>query len=129
MSDAFKLDNSDLPACRARRPHLRDFDESGCKDEQNQPIRVRADAAGCVELLVPVMLSALSIPQSSNLLKQLVDDHWSELYDLEGEADIAKMRRRNLLRDFSGVSAAEIWEAVQEKKAEGGTATGETWPT
>jgi predicted GNAT family acetyltransferase len=60
----------------------------------------------------PVMLSALSVPQSSNLLKQLVTDHWSDLYDLEGETDIAKMRRRNLLRDFSGVSDAELWAAI-----------------
>ena len=124
MSDAFKLHNSDLPACRARRPHLRDFDESGCKDEQNQPIRVRALLQGASNAWFPVMLSALSVPQSSNLLKQLVTDHWSDLYDLEGEADIAKMRRRNLLRDFAGVSDAELWAAIQEKQAEGETATG-----
>ena len=86
MSDAFKLHNSDLPACRARRPHLRDFDENGCKDEQNQPIRVRALLQGASNAWFPVMLSALSVPQSSNLLKQLVTDHWGELYDLEGEA-------------------------------------------
>ena len=125
MSDAFKLHNSDLPACRARRPHLRDFEDGGCKDEENQPIRVRALLQGASNAWFAVMLSALSVPQSSNLLKQLVTDHWSELYDLEGEADIAKMRRRNLLRDFSGVSDAELWEAIQEKQAEGGTATGD----
>ena len=125
MSDAFKLHNSDLPACRARRPHLRDFDESGCKDEKNEPIRVRALLQGASNAWFPVMLSALSVPQSSNLLRQLVIDHWSELYDLEGEVDIAKMRRRNLLRDFSGVSDAELWAAIQEKQAEGGTATGD----
>ena len=124
MSDAFKLHNSDLPACRARRPHLRDFEDGGCKDEENQPIRVRALLQGASNAWFPVMLSALSVPQSSNLLKQLVTDHWSDLYDLEGEADIAKMRRRNLLRDFSGVSDAELWAAIQEKQAEGETATG-----
>ena len=124
MSDAFKLHNSDLPACRARRPHLRDFEDGGCKDDENQPIRVRALLQGASNAWFPVMLSALSVPQSSNLLKQLVTDHWSDLYDLEGEADIAKMRRRNLLRDFSGVSDAELWAAIQEKQAEGETATG-----
>ena len=124
MSDAFKLHNSDLPVCRARRPHLRDFEESGCKDEKNQPIRVRAVLQGASNAWFPVMLSALSVPQSSNLLKQLVTDHWSDLYDLEGEADIAKMRRRNLLRDFSRVSDAELWAAIQEKQAERETATG-----
>src|SRR5271157_3476273 len=100
---AFKLHNSDLPACRARRPHLRDFEDGGCKDELNQPIRVRALLQGASNAWFPVMLSALSVPQSSNLLKQLVTDHWSDLYDLEGETDIAKMRRRNLLRDFSEI--------------------------
>ena len=125
MSDAFKMHDSDLPVCRARRPHLRDFDESGCKDEQNQPIRVRSRCfQGASNSWFPVMLSALSIPQSSNLLKQLVDRPLDDLYDLESEADIAKMRRRNLLRDFSGVSDAEIWAAIQEKQAEGETATG-----
>jgi hypothetical protein len=124
MSDAFKLQDNDLPPCRARRPHLRDFDDNGCKDEQNQQIRVRALLQGASNAWFPVMLSALSVPQSSNLLKQLVTDRWSDLYDLEGEADIAKMRRRNLLRDFSGVSDAELWAAIQEKQAEGDTATG-----
>jgi hypothetical protein len=123
MSDAFKLHDSDLPACRGRRPHLRDFEENGCKDEQNQPIRVRALLQGASNAWFPVMLSALSVPQSSNLLRQLVTDHWAELYDLEGEADIAKMRRRNLLRDFSAVSDAELWVAIQEKQAEGETSS------
>lgn len=125
MSDAFKLHDSDLPACRGRRPHLRDFDENGCKDEQNQPIRVRALLQGASNAWFSVMLSALAVPQSTNLLKQLVTDHWSDLYDLEGEADIAKMRRRNLLRDFSGMSDAELWAAIEDKRAEGEAATGD----
>jgi hypothetical protein len=124
MSDAFKLHNSDLPACRARRPHLRDFDENACVDEQNQPIRVRALLQGASNAWFPVMLSALSVPQSSNLLKQLITDHWGDLNDIESERDIAKLRRRNLLRDFAGVSDAELWAAIQEKQAEGETTTG-----
>jgi hypothetical protein len=83
MSDAFKHHNNDLPVCRARRPHLRDFDESGCKDDQNQPIRVRALLQGASNAWFPVMLSALSVPQSSNLLKQLVTTA-EDLYDLRG---------------------------------------------
>jgi hypothetical protein len=125
MSDAFKLHNSDLPTCRGRCPHLRNFDDNGCKDEQNQPIRVRALLQGASNAWFPVMLSALSVPQSTNLLRQLVTDHWADLYDLEGEADIAKMRRRNLLRDFSAVSDAELWVAIQEKQAEGETSSGD----
>jgi hypothetical protein len=124
MSDAFKLHDGDLPACRGRRPHLRDFDEDGCKDEQGQPIRVRAMMQGASNTWFPILLSALSIPQSSNLLKQLVTDRWSDLYDIEGEADIAKLRRRNLLRDFSDYPDADLWAAIRERQA-GGEAAAE----
>ena len=123
MSDAFKLHNSDLPACRARRPHLRDHDEAGARTSRTSRSGY-GRSSGCVERLVPGHAVGPGGPPSSNLLKQLVNDHWSDLYDLESEADIAKMRRRNLLRDFAGVSDAEIWEAIQEKQAEGETATG-----
>ncbi len=123
MSDAFKLHDSDLPACRGRRPHLRDFDENGCKDEQNLPIRVRTMTQGASNTWFPILLSALSIPQSSNLLKQLVTDRWSDLYDIEGEGDIAKLRRRNLLRDFSDYPDADLWAAIQERQAGGEAAT------
>ncbi len=129
MSDAFKLHNSDLPACRARRPHLRDFEDGGCKDELNQPIRVRALLQGASNAWFPVMLSALSVPQSSNLLKQLVTDHWGELYDLEGEADIAKMRRRNLLRDFSGVSTPNSGRRSRRSRLKAGRQLAMMWTT
>ena len=119
MSDAFRLHNSDLPMCRGRRPHLRDFDDAGCKDDDNKPLRVRAMLQGASNSWFPVMLSALSVPQSANLLKQLVIDNWSELYDIEGEKEITKYRRRNLLREFSDYSEAELWEAIQQKTAEG----------
>ena len=107
-----------LPMCRARRPHLRDFDDAGCKDDDNQPIRVRAMLQGASNSWFPVMLSALSVPQSSNLLRQLVIDNWSDLYDIEGEKEIAKLRRRNLLREFADFSDAELWEAIEHKRAE-----------
>ena len=125
MSDAFKILDSDLPACRGRRPHLRDFDEDGCKDDQGQPIRVKAMTQGASNTWFPILLSALSIPQSSNLLKQLVTDRWSELYDIEGEADIAKLRRRNLLRDFADHPDADLWAAIQERQAGGEEAASE----
>ena len=125
MSDAFKIQDSDLPACRGRRPHLRDFDEDGCKDEQGQPIRVRAMTQGASNTWFPILLSALSIPQSSNLLKQLVTDHWSDLYDIEGENDIAKIRRRNLLRDFADYPDADLWAAIEEHREGGEEAASE----
>lgn len=123
MSDAFNPSLNDLPTCRARRPHLRDFDENACKDDSGQPMRVRAMMQGASNTWFPILLSALSIPQSSNVLKQLVADHWTELNDIEGERDIAKLRRRNLLRDFADYSDAELWATIQEHQVEGEVAT------
>ncbi|QDV35688.1 DUF1998 domain-containing protein [Tautonia plasticadhaerens] len=125
MSDAFKLHDNDLPACWGRRPHLRDFDDDGCKDDQGQPIRVRALLQGASNAWFPIMLSALSVPQESNLLKQLVTDHWADLYDIEGEGDIAKLRRRNLLREFAEYSDVELMAAIRQRQAEGEASTGE----
>ena len=65
-----------------------------------------------------LMLSALSVPQSSDFLKQLVVENWTDLYDIESEGEIAKLRRRNLLREFSDYSDAELWAAIQSKQKE-----------
>jgi hypothetical protein len=116
MSDAFATQDSDLPFCRGRRPHLRDFDEDGCHGERNRPIRVRAMLQGASNSWFPLMLSALSVPQSTDLLEQLVTDFWTDLYDIESENEIAKLRRRNLLREFSEYSEAELWAAIEGKR-------------
>ena len=80
--------------------------------------------AGCVERLVPG--HAVRSVGSPKLEPAQAACHRPLERTLRpgGEADIAKMRRRNLLRDFSGVSDAELWAAIQEKQAEGETATG-----
>lgn len=118
MSDAFRSQTSDLPQCRGRRPHLRDFDENGCEDENHQPIQLRAMLQGASNSWFPLILSALSVPQSTDLLRQLVIDHWSDVYDIESEGEIAKLRRRNLLREFIDYSEAELWAAIQDKRDE-----------
>jgi hypothetical protein len=117
MSDAFSVRNSDLPECRGRRPHLRDFDENPCLTENGNRTQVRAMLQGASNSWFPLMLTALSVPQSTDLLEQLVTDAWSDLYDIEGEGDIAKLRRRNLLREFADYSTAELWVAIQHKQA------------
>ena len=118
MSDAFKLHSAEMPLCRGRRPHLRDFAEAGCKDEHDEPMRVRAMLQGASNAWFPILLSALSVPQSSNLLIQLVIDNWNELYDIDSEKEIGKFRRRNLLREFSEYNDVELWEAIQQHRAD-----------
>ena len=115
MSDAFKLSDSDMPACRARRPHLRDFQEAICCDENLEQMQVRTLLLGASNSWFPLLLSALAIPKATNLLQQLVIDHWSDVNDLETEREIAKFRKRGVLRPFVRFSDAELLDAIQNQ--------------
>ena len=67
MAEAFGLDNqANLPACRGRHPHLRVYDSAGCKEEH-----MTAILQGASNSWFPIMLSALSVPHSTDKLGQL----------------------------------------------------------
>jgi len=119
MAEAFRTATTDLPPCRGRRPHLRDFEDDDCKTPDGELTQVSAMLQGASNSWFGMMLSALAIPPSSDALAQLVHENWTELYDIESEKEIKKLRRRNLLRDFSEYSDAELWKAIQEKQAQG----------
>ena len=66
-----------------------------------------------------IMLSALSIPQASGKLKQLIDDHWTILEKVQSEQNIELLQQVTpQLRDLSEYTPAEIWQAVQAKKTD-----------
>ncbi len=117
MSDAFKMDLMALPVCKARRPHLRDHDEAGCKAPNGQEMRMQPMLQGASNSWFGIMLSALAIPQASGKLKQLVEDHWTILEKVQSEQNIELLQQVTpQLRDLSEYTPAEIWEAVQAKK-------------
>jgi hypothetical protein len=65
-----------------------------------------------------LLLSALAIPEASNKLAQLVDDHWTILEKVRSEQNIELLQQVTpQLRDLSEYGTKEIWEAVQAKKA------------
>jgi hypothetical protein len=71
MVDAFGFENRvNLPHCRGRRPHLRDFQQDGCPEEH-----VTAMLQGASNSWFAVLLSALSVPQATDKLEQLVHDN------------------------------------------------------
>ena len=73
MGQAFGPNNrTAMPACRGRRPHLRDFDPNGCDQEHVKPM-----LQGASNLWFPVLISALSVPQASDELGQLIDENWA----------------------------------------------------
>lgn len=125
MANAFDPSQNALPSCRGRRPHLRDFDDEGCKSENGQSNEMAAMLQGASNSWFPIMLSLLSIPQSSNLLTQLVTDNWADLNDIEGEKEIAMLRRRNLLRAFGEYSDDELFAAIKSKQDEDESSEGD----
>lgn len=117
MSDAFKADLFALPECRGRRPHLRDH-EAGCKTSNGQEMRMEPMLQGASNSWFGITLSALAIPQGTSKLTQLVEDHWIILEKVQSEQNIELLQQvTQQLRDLSEYTAAEIWKAVQEKKA------------
>jgi hypothetical protein len=117
MSDAFKMDLQALPVCRGRRPHLRDYEEGGCKQPNGMDTPMEPMLQGASNSWFPLLLSALAIPQASTKLAQLVEDHWTVLEKVQNEQNIELLQQVTpQLRDLSEYTAAQIWEAVQEKR-------------
>lgn len=128
MSDAFRKDQIEMPVCKARRPHLRDHDEAGCKAPDGQDMRVEPMLQGASNSWFGITMSALAIPQASGKLKQLVEDHWTILGKVQSEQNIELLQQVTpQLRDLSEYTPAEVWQAVQVKNAavpeEGGEQT------
>lgn len=117
MSDAFKMDLMALPVCKARRPHLRDHDDAGCKMPNGQDMRMEPMLQGASNSWFGLTLSALAIPQASGKLKQLIEEHWTILEKVQSEQNIELLQQVTpQLRDLSEYTPAEIWQAVQAKK-------------
>ena len=118
MAEAFGRDNAqNMPRCRGRRPHLRDFDPNGCTVDHVRPI-----LQGASNSWFPVTLSALSIPQATDKLTQLIEDHWTVLEKVTSLDILVAFRAIGQLRDFTKYSDSQIWQAVQSKQQGGGTA-------
>ena len=116
MSDAFKMDRMALPVCGARRPHLRDHDEEGCKQPNGQDMRMEPMLQGASNSWFGITLTALAIPQETGKLKQLVEDNWTTLEKVQSEQNIELLLSISQLRDLSEYTPAEIWLAVQAMK-------------
>ena len=115
MAEAFGRDNAqNMPQCRGRRPHLRDFDHTPCDVEHVRPI-----LQGASNSWFPVTLSVLSIPQAVDKLTQLVDDNWTILEKVTSLEVLAFSRAIGQLKDFTKFTDPQVWEAIQ-KKQQGG---------
>ena len=113
MAEAFGRDNEvNLPPCRGRHPHLRVYDPNGCDVDH-----LTAILQGASNSWFPVMLSALSVPHSTDKLAQLVTDNWVTLDKATSLEILQAFRQIGQLKEFAEYSDVEIWEAVQKKRS------------
>lgn len=111
MGQAFGPNNRTvMPACRGRRPHLRDVDPDGCDQDHVKPM-----LQGASNLWFPVLISALSVPQSSDDLGRLVEENWAVLDKATSLEVLKAFRLIGTLKDFSKYNDEQLWEAIQKK--------------
>lgn len=113
MGDAFGEDaTKHLPSCRGLHPHIRHSDEKKC-DAQ-----VKTILLGASNSWFPLTLSALSIPQATDRLAQLIDKYWSTLTLASTIEVLYALRQAGTLPELSGYSDEDVFRKVAAKRAE-----------
>ncbi|MBL9164629.1 MAG: DUF1998 domain-containing protein [Planctomycetaceae bacterium] len=113
MGQAFGPDNRKvMPACRGRRPHLRDVDPDGCTEEHVKPM-----LQGASNSWFPMLISALSVPQATDDLGRLVEENWVVLDKATSLEVIKAFRLTGMLKDFAKYSDEQLWAAIEKKSA------------
>lgn len=107
MADAFGRDAAaKLPACRGRRPQLRDF-EDGCQDKRQTIL------LGASNSWFPVTLSLLHVPaRAHDRIARLVDDAWHVLGEVHDRAELPYLRRTGQLGALAELDDATLWQAI-----------------
>ncbi|MDM8550841.1 DUF1998 domain-containing protein [Desulfobacterales bacterium HSG2] len=114
MGEAFGPRAEDiLPPCRGRHPHLRNYDEAECTES------VRVTLLGASNGWFPITLSAISIPSSTEKVRQLVEDNWATLKPATSPEILRAFRQTPLLAALAEFSDDEIWNAIEKKRESG----------
>lgn len=113
MSDAFGDSAEDEPtlACRGRRPHLRDFEPTGCQEH------AKTILLGASNSWFGITLSALSIPTHVDKLPQLVEERWVILQHLSQREFIGPARAMGNLKGLEEHSDEDVWTAIDAKRS------------
>jgi NAD-dependent SIR2 family protein deacetylase len=115
MSRAFgEQGKRELPMCRGRNPHLRNFQEEPCSEQ------LQAMLLGASNSWFPLILSSLAIPPSSDMVEQAVSAHWDILHDLESLAELKAVLKaydkRGEYRELTKCSADKLWETLEKRR-------------
>jgi hypothetical protein len=112
MSDAFGDAAEDEPSleCRGRRPHLRDFEPTGCQEH------AKTILLGASNSWFGITLSALSIPIHIDKLPQLVEERWVILQHLAQREFIGPARAMGNLKGLEAYTDDKVWVAIEGKR-------------
>lgn len=111
LAEAFGRQNrQNLPACRGRHPHLREYDPNGC-ERQVQPL-----VLGASNLWFPLVLSSIAIPGGTERLDQLVGEQWATLQNVTSLEVLVAFRSAAMLGAFARYTNDELWKAIQRRK-------------
>lgn len=99
-----------LPMCRGRRPHLRDYDPEGCEH------RLRTVILGASNTWFPIALSTVSIPAKGDKLARLVEENWARLKAITSPEVVQAFRAIGQLGgELNAYPDEEIWGAVNAR--------------
>lgn len=114
LSDAFgEQGKKNMPRCRGRHPHLRNFDDE-CEHQ------MKGLLLGASNSWFPVSLSALSIPNKSGKLEQLIEHNWKKLSQAKSlellQFLLSVMQADGQLQDFTEYPIEDIWQIIEQKQ-------------
>jgi len=98
-----------LPACRGRHPHLRQF-EGDC------PAAPRAMLLGASNAWFPINMSVLSIPRSEDAIGQLVEKYWAIVGAIPAAELGYAIKYNPKLAAFKGQDATAIEAAIAARR-------------
>lgn len=119
MVEAFGKDAiQNLPPCRGRRPQLRDFDESPCKEP---PCTILLGASNS---WFAVTVTTMFVPRSpKDELARVVDEHWNGLLaDVDELPNLRFLRKRGELGAFGAYDDDTLWKAIEDRRSASPTA-------
>lgn len=112
VAEAFQKERRDeLPMCTGKRLHLHDRDPEGC-DKNIRPI-----VLGASNSWFPISLNVIAIPVEGNHLSELLEEHWSDLIDVDNVVVLSYLRLQGRLgNELANYTDDEILQAIIAKK-------------
>jgi hypothetical protein len=118
LSAATKLNDVPLGYCNGPRPWLGGYSQESCA-RNGQPAQInRLLVRSASNAYFAQTLSAISIPEPGQALRNAIEEIWSEyLQYCESEADVRRERRKDKVRvALENFSDTDVWAEVERRR-------------